>query len=79
MNDNLGVIVQAQMAKAPERGETVLVFDESGNEETYEAYRKRVLASGGRLRRADSPNALLRHLSVYSPAFIIHFKPIQER
>lgn len=60
--------------KLPEKGELVLVFDESGNDSQYEEYRKDVLKRGGRLRRAVGEGAFLRHLAVYSPTFIVHLK-----
>jgi len=58
--------------KVPEKGEMVLVFDESKTDDVYEEYRKKVLASGGRLRRAVGIDNFRRHLAVYDPTFIVH-------
>ena len=60
--------------KIPTIGETVLVFDECTTYQQYEDYRKKVLASGGRIRRAVDNGALQRHLAIYAPTFIIHLK-----
>lgn len=60
--------------KVPSKGETVLVFDQFGSDERYDEYRREVLKSGGRLRRAVGVQSLLRHLQVYTPSFIVHLK-----
>lgn len=58
--------------KTPERGEMVLAFSMSDNEDAFDAYRAKVLASGGRIRRAVGVNSLVRHLMVYQPTFIVY-------
>ena len=58
--------------KVPSKGETVLVFDQSGSEASYDEYRRQVMQSGGRVRRAVGVDQLLRHLRVYTPSFIVH-------
>lgn len=60
--------------KIPERGETVLVFDETKTDDAYVEYRKEALSAGGRVRRAVGAESLFRHLEVYSPTFIVHLK-----
>ena len=58
--------------KIPQKGETVLVFDESKTDDAYDQYRRKVLAAGGRVRRAVGIESFRRHLQVYTPTFIVY-------
>lgn len=64
--------------KVPSRGGIALVFDETCSDAAYDTYRRRALASGGRLFRVRSIEAVQRHLAVYIPDVIVHLKEPSE-